>query len=109
MGDNERALATERELVFDRLQVILTELRKQVNSGQRNHVSLTSFRFFPTKRDLCCSGAHFGGHIFSETENRGCTERSRLTPNSKLGYIENPMDSELRKQQNVDSTDVAGG
>ena len=55
--------STERELVFDRLQVILTELRKQMNSGQRSHVSLTSFRFFPTcakfrcayetERDLC--------------------------------------------------------
>ena len=68
--------STERELVFNRLQVILTEFRKQVNSGQRNHVSLTSFRFFPTcakfrcayetKRDLCsppvfvlpCSNKH---------------------------------------------------
>ena len=32
--------------MFDRPQVILTELRKQVNSDQRSHVSLTSFRFF---------------------------------------------------------------
>ena len=41
--DNETALNVK--LVFDRLlQVILTELRKQVNSGQRSHVSLTSFR-----------------------------------------------------------------
>ena len=33
------------------------------------------------------SEGHFGGHISGKPENRGRTESSRRTPNSKLGYI----------------------